>query len=315
MADCHKLFRKYLSDISLDSEKEKKMRTSRDKLRQRIRDWFKANQPEYKPFFFVQGSSKMKTAIKTKDNICDLDDGVYFFRTPDHKAETIQGWVRQAVDGYTSKAAEHRKKCIRTTFVGDYEIDHPVYYKDDDNDEYQIAIKGEGWRDDDPKGMISWFNDKKKTDARITNVVKYLKAWCDYKRNKMPSGLTMTILASNALDNIVLNDRDDISTRDILNEMKKTLDSYFECLVPVAPEDDLFGDYDSNRKNNFKTALNEFLTDANLALREENQLKASKLWQKHLGTRFPDGEDKKQESSSKGAVAAGAARSYPWCND
>ncbi|GAB2562160.1 cyclic GMP-AMP synthase DncV-like nucleotidyltransferase [Spirosoma aerophilum] len=314
MADCQNLFRTYLSKISIDSDKEKKMKISRDKLRDKIRDWFKENQPNYKPYFYVQGSTKMKSVIRTKDDICDLDDGVYFFQTPDHKPETLQDWVRQAVDGYTSKPAQHRKKCIRTIFAGDYEIDHPVYYKDADSDEYQIAIKGEGWRDDDPKGMISWFIKKKKQDARIVNAVMYLKTWCDFKRHKMPSGLTMTILASNALDKIVLNDRDDITLKDILNEIKKTLDAEFECTVPVEPGDDLFEDYDQARKDNFMTALKEFLDDADKALKEDNQLKASKLWQKHLGDRFPDGEDKKQDSVLKTTVAAGAARSNPWSN-
>ncbi|WP_461086685.1 CBASS cGAMP synthase [Spirosoma flavus] len=291
------------------------MKTSRDGLRDKIRSWFKKNQPDYKPWFYVQGSTKMKSVIRTKDDICDLDDGVYFFRTPDHEAETLQDWVCQAVDGYTSKPSQHRKKCIRTVFAGDYEIDHPVYYKDVDNDEYQIAIKGEGWRDDDPKGMIKWFIKKKKQDERIVNAVMYLKAWCDYKRHKMPSGLTMTILASNALDKIVLNDRDDITLKDILSEIKKTLDAKFECIVPVKPGDDLFADYDQARKDNFMKALKEFLDDSDKALREDNQLKSSKLWQKHLGDRFPDGEDKKQDSALKTTVAAGAARSNPWSND
>ena len=312
MADCQNLFRSYLTKISIDSEKEKRMKTSRDKLRDRIRDWFKKNQPDYKPWFYVQGSTKMKSVIRTKDDICDLDDGVYFFQTPKHVPETLQNWVHQAVDGYTSKPAQHRKKCIRTIFAGDYEIDHPVYYKDADTNEYQIAIKGDGWRDDDPKGMISWFIKKKKLDARIVNAIMYLKAWCDYKQHKMPSGLTMTILASNTLDKIVLNDRDDITLRDILNEVKKTLDTKFECIVPVKPGDNLFEDYDQAREDNFKTALKDFLDDADKALREDNQLKASKLWQKHLGVRFPDGEDKKIESALKTTIVIGAARSNPW---
>jgi len=82
----------------------------------------------------------MKTSIRTKDDICDLDDGVYFFRSPDVSATTLQTWIKNAVDEYTSEKPEHRSKCIRNIFANDYEIDIPVYYKIDDQ-EYQLAIK------------------------------------------------------------------------------------------------------------------------------------------------------------------------------
>jgi hypothetical protein len=313
MSDCHNLFQTYHEKILIDTDKKNKINTSKASLRARIRKWFKENQPEYTPKFYIQGSMKMKSAIKTKDDICDLDDGVYFFREPDVKATTLQGWVWDAVNGYTSTTPEHRKKCIRTIFSGDYEIDHPVYYKVDGK-EYQLAIKNEGWRDDDPKAMVDWFVNKKDKGGRLLRIVKYLKAWCDNKRNNMPSGLAMTILSSNTLDKIVLNARDDISLRDVLSEIKKILDTKFECLVPVTPKDNLFSDYNQVRKDNFLSALNSFLDDANKAIREDNQLKSSKLWQKHLGSRFPDGKDESDNSKSKSSIAAGAASSNPWVN-
>jgi hypothetical protein len=131
----------------------------------------------------------------------------------------------------------------------------------------------------------------------------------------MPSGLAMTILSSNALGKIVLNERDDISLRDILSEIKKTLDINFECLVPVTPKDNLFSDYTQTRKDNFLNALNSFLDDANKAIKEENQLNASKLWKNHLGDKFPKGEDKTDNSRVKSSIAAGAASSNPWVNE
>lgn len=146
----------------------------------------------------------------------------------------------------------------------------------------------------------------------MIKVIKELKAWCDHKRNKMPSGLAMTILAMNAKDKIVLNDRDDILLTDVLREIKKALAQKFECIVPVTPKDDLFADYDTTRKNNFLTNLDSFLVDAEAALKEANQLKASRLWQKHLGTRFPDGEDKNELTNSSAATTSGAALSRPW---
>lgn len=311
MANCHNLFGGFNTEISLTSNKKSKMTISKDGIRERIRKYFKENHSAYIPKFYIQGSYKMKTGIRTKDDICDLDDGVYFFRSPDVTATTLQNWIWDAVNGYTSTSPEHRKKCIRNIFSGDYEIDIPVYYKVS-GEEYQLAVKNNGWEDSDPKALIDWFNDKKDVNGKMIKVIKELKAWCDFKRHKMPSGLAMTVLALNAKKNIVLNDRDDILLTDILREMKKTLVLKFECVVPVTPKDNLFADYDTTRETNFLNNLDSFLSDAEAALKEQNHLKASRLWQKHLGDRFPDGEDKNEQSNSTAATTTGATLSNPW---
>ncbi len=313
MANCNNLFGKFHTDeLLLTGGKKERMSASKDALRRRIRKYFSDNHPEYEPKFFIQGSNKMKNSIRTKNDICDLDDGIYFFRKPDVTAATLQGWVWDAVNGYTDTTPEHRQKCIRSLFAGDYEIDHPVYYKID-GQEYKIAVKDDGFEDSDPKGVVDWFQKKKDKEGRLVRATMYLKAWCDNKRNKMPSGLAMTILASNAKDKIVLNERDDITLRDILKEIKKALDVKFECVVPAAPKDDLFANYDESRKNNFMDALKDFIDDADKALKEENQKTASKLWKRHLGDRFPEGKDEKEQSNSQSAYVAAAARtSNPW---
>jgi len=311
MANCTSLFGVYHGEICIPSTKKQRMITSKGKLRERIRKYFKENHPAYVPKFFIQGSAKMKNGIRTKDDICDLDDGIYFFRQPDVTATTLQTWVKEAVDGYTAAAPEHRKKCIRTMFVKDYEIDHPVYYKID-GQEYKLAIKNTGWEDSDPKAMIDWFNGKKDKNGQLVRITMFLKGWCDNRRHRMPNGLAMTILASNAKQKFYYNDRDDITLRDTLKEIKKALDIHFSCVVPVTPKDDLFADYDEARKRNFLDALREFIDDADTALKETNELKASRLWRKHLGDRFPLGDDKEESSARNKTLAAGAATSYPF---
>ena len=315
MANCHDLFKSYHEEICIESKKKSKMTASKDALRERIRKWFKDNSPDYEPKFYIQGSHKMKSGIRTKEDICDLDDGIYFFRQPDVTATTLQNWIWNAVNGYTTTTPEHRKKCIRSIFANDYEIDHPVYYKTEDQN-YKIAVKDQGFEDSDPKTMVKWFNDKKDKEGKLVRTVMFLKGWCDEIRNKMPSGLAMTILASNAKDKIVLNDRDDITLKDILQEIKKELDKDFKCLVPAVPNDDLFSSYDQTRKENFLDALEKFVEDAEKALKEENQLTASKLWRKHLGKRFPEGKDEKQQTNNGiiKAVSIGANTSKPWVN-
>lgn len=312
MANCQKQFDTFCAEISLTSGKKSRMTTSKNALRERIRQYFKENHPEYVPKFFIQGSYKMGSAIRTKDDICDLDDGIYFFRSPDVTATTLQGWVWDAVYGYTSTDPEHRKKCIRKLFVNDYEIDYPVYYKIDDH-EYMIAVKNEGWEESDPKAVVTWFNSEKDRNGLVVRIVKDLKAWCDYKRHRMPNGLAMTILAVNAKNKIVLNDREDITLRDILKEIRRALGQKFECIVPAVPNDDLFANYDESRKNNFLNNLDLFIADADEALKETNELKATKLWRKHLGDRFPLGEDKEEmRSAIVGAAAVGARTSFPY---
>lgn len=311
MANCNNLFEQFNTNISLTKSKKDKMNNSKDGLRERIRNYFKKNHPNYSPKFYIQGSYKMKTGIRTKDDICDLDDGVYFFREPDVTSTTLQTWVLNAANGYTSETPEHRKKCIRNVFSKDYEIDLPVYYKVDKK-EYQLAVKNNGFEDSDPKALVDWFNENKDSSGKLIKIVKYLKAWCDHKRNKMPNGLAMTILTINASKKITLNDRNDILLKDILKEIKKVLDIKFECLVPVTPKDDLFNDYDETRKNNFLNNLNNFIIDAEEALKEKNQLKSSRLWQKHLGNRFPDGENKDEETLGGTKVKEEARKSNPW---
>jgi len=244
MANCTSLFGVYHGEICIPSTKKQRMITSKGKLRERIRKYFKENHPAYVPKFFIQGSAKMKNGIRTKDDICDLDDGIYFFRQP--------------------------------------------------------------------KAMIDWFNGKKDKNGQLVRITMFLKGWCDNRRHRMPNGLAMTILASNAKQKFYYNDRDDITLRDTLKEIKKALDIHFSCVVPVTPKDDLFADYDEARKRNFLDALREFIDDADTALKETNELKASRLWRKHLGDRFPLGDDKEESSARNKTLAAGAATSYPF---
>lgn len=116
------------------------------------------------------------------------------------------------------------------------------------------------------------------------------------------------------MNNWQSDNRDDVALKFTLVEIEKTLKKKFECIVPATPNDDIFADYDETRKNNFLDNLSSFITDAKKAVDEEtNQLKASRLWQKHLGnTYFPDGEDKDAENVNAKSVAAVAGTSKPY---
>ncbi|WP_435416046.1 CBASS cGAMP synthase [Polaribacter aestuariivivens] len=289
MANCNKLFLDYDSNLNIPKKKKDKLKDSKEVLRERIRKYFKDNHPEYKPEFYIQGSYKMGTTILTKDNECDLDDGVYFRREVDITATTLQKWVKDALDGATNSPVQHRSKCLRVIYQGDYHIDFPVYIFPKDADAPSLAVKNNGFEESDPKEVVLWYEAEKTKNSQLNRLVKYLKGWGDHKRNKMPSGLAMTILAT---ENIQINDRDDVALKDTLVKIEEKLNDNFECIVPATPGDDLFESYEDSRKNNFLNNLSDFIKDAKSALdNEPNQLKASKLWRKHLGQNFPFGED------------------------
>ncbi len=313
MANCDNLFKEFNDNLKVPNSKMERLMKSRDNIRNRITKKFEEDHPDYKPKFYIQGSYKTNTMIRTKDDTCDLDDGVHFKSNPDNvTGTTLQGWVKEAVTGITDATPSHRKKCITVDYAADYNIDLPVLLFDKDADEHpKLAVKDGDWQEDDPKEFVEYFNDKKDDKGQLVRLVKYLKAWCDYKRDKMPSGLAMTALT---MESYLPNDRDDIALKFLLIEIEKKVKSKFQCLVPTTPKDDIFESYSDTRKNNFLTHLSDFVADARKAVDEEkNQLQASKLWQKHLGKlRFPEGKDEVEKAAAAVSLAGVIGSSRPY---
>lgn len=310
MANLDNLFREFNAELCITATKKSKMISSKDHLRNKIKDHFKENHPSYTPKFYIQGSYKLKTSIRTKDDTCDLDDGIYFNSNPDNvTGTTLQKWVKEAVEGTTDATPIHKRKCIRVDYKAGYNIDLPVLVFDEEKEEHPLlAVKSDDFQIDDPKEFVDYFQENK-TDQMI-RIIKYLKSWCDHKRNEMPCGLAMTVLA---LDNYQPNQRDDISLKYTLIEIEKSLKQRFKCQMPTTPYDDLFADYSETKKKNFLENLSAFIEDVQKAIDESNQLKASKLWRKHLGDRFPLGDDKDDESSSNFTRVAATSRPYFQC--
>ena len=108
MANLDSNFQEFFGELQITDTKRQKMITSHNNLRQKIKNHFKANHPEYKPSFYIQGSYKMGTTIRTKEDECDLDDGCYFIPKPNVAAKTLQGWVKEAVEGTTDATPIHK---------------------------------------------------------------------------------------------------------------------------------------------------------------------------------------------------------------
>lgn len=307
MANLSYLFRQFNDELTVSESKKSKMINSREHLREKIRKSFEQNHKGYSPKFYIQGSYKLKTLIRTKDDTCDLDDGVYFGSNPDNvTGTTLQRWVKEAVEGTTDATPTHKRKCIRVDYKAGYNIDLPVMVFDENTDNHPLlAVKNSDFQVDDPKEFVDYFKDNK-TDQMV-RIIKYLKAWCDHKRAEMPCGLAMTVLSLKYFQG---NDRDDVALKYILIEIEKQLKKNFRCLMPTTPKDNLFEDYSETKKKNFMDNLSSFIEDAKKAIEESNHLKASKLWRKHLGERFPLGEDKSDENSKSLIKAIGTSKPY-----
>lgn len=300
MSNCSNLFHDFNQDLKITKTKNENLMKSKNNIREKIKANFKKSHPDYVPTFFIQGSRKIGTMIRTKDDTCDLDDGIYFQREVGVTGTTLQNWVLEAVQDIAGADPTHKSKCIRVNYAGDYHIDLPIYYFPVDEDHPQLAVKNSDLEESDPREFIEWYNENK--CDQLTRDIKYLKAWGDNVRNKMPSGLAFTVLAEK---NYVEDDRDDISFYETLKAIRDDLSVEFKCVMPTTPYDDLFADYDQARIDNFFERLDALIEDARIAIYEEkNQLKASKKWKKHLGDRFPEGLDEDIEEKEKALLAA-----------
>jgi hypothetical protein len=290
MANCNKLFVDFSKVITPSLEEMQKMKTSRKALEKKIVDKIK-DKLGVTPLFYTQGSGakRMKTIIIKEDGTYDADRGIYLPAKPDVSAKTVQTYVYDAVKDHTDGGAEHRKKCIRVYYKGAYNIDFPVYYQVDGETYSYLAIKTDGWIKDDPEQMIIWLENYKDDAGQFVRVIKYLKAWASKCPFKTPSGIALAVWAAHNFS--AEKDRDDKCLLKVLKAIKASFWWTISCPSPVEPFDDLISKLDDDQKEKFKSALGDFIADAEKAVEETNQLKASKYWRKHLGNRFPEGLD------------------------
>lgn len=303
MADNHEQFIEFNNNVKLDDNKKNELKRNRDALRKKIRKYFDdKKENEVKPKFSAQGSFMMHTIVnpipseETDDdgNVkklypYDLDDGVYFIdNLNNRKAQsTYHNWIYDAVKDHTSKGAIKKNTCVRVLYADGHDIDLPIYFKEIKTGEEksipQLAHKSGGYIDSDPREFYKWFNNE--SNDQLKRIVRYLKAWRD-KQNKsystkLPSGLVLTILATNDYSE---NDRDDIAFRDTLRKIKATIDANYECKRPTTKKDeDLLEKYS---ESHFKERLSKLIDAGNKAIAESNSKEGCKKWQKQMGDRF-----------------------------
>lgn len=338
MANNHDQFIAFNDTVRLTSTKETTLTDNRKALRNVIRKYFDDNKPnEIKPKFGSQGSFVMKTIVNpipqwsNEDNKdlhkYDVDDGVYFIGNETHSqrygVSTYHEWIYDAVKDHTTKGAVKKNTCVRVLYADGHHIDLPIYYKRKDivNSIPELAHKGKGWTDSDPKAFADWFNGKVDSKQQLRRIVRYLKAWSDYRHTqsdtKMPSGFMLTILAA---ENISYNDKDDVAMKETLEKIQKKIDpafgGRFECWRPTTPKNEnLFAEFSDTRRDYFLSQLKSFVTSAQQAIAGTNPKESCMKWQKHFGNRFScataKNEDEKAEANtySEPAIIKNNARS------
>ncbi|AFY40932.1 cyclic GMP-AMP synthase DncV-like nucleotidyltransferase [Nostoc sp. PCC 7107] len=288
MADCHKLFLEFNTFIALNSKRKEGLRVSRNAVRDKIRRYFQDKQNGFVPKFHGQGSFMMNTIIEPLDGEFDIDDGIYFKveTQPVKSVSTFHQWIWEAVNGQTKQEPIDKQTCVRIVYTRQYHIDLPIYYVIEGQTPY-LAHKAKGWIQSDPREFIKWFNKKADNEGQLKRIVRYLKAWSDYRKGDLPSGLIFSILAAN---NIVFDERDDVAFYQTLLNIKRNLEWNFVCYRPTTPAyENLLEDYSKTKKNYFLGQLSSFIESAKTALDDNtSQRDACKAWQRHFGKdRFP----------------------------
>lgn len=315
MATLHKYYTEFNTKIKLNNDTKEGLLKSKRSIEDKIKKYFGEEKPkELQPIFAGQGSFEMNTTVNPipvydKENEkklykYDLDDGVYFIERENENnmksINTWHSWVYEAVDGHTNTSTNTKSTCVRVNFADGHHIDLPIYYLNNINT--SLAHKSKGWIKSNPTEFTEWFNKKAKDNQQLRKIVRFLKAWKNFREIKnsnlkFPSGFSLTILA---VKNYIADDGYDISFLETIKSIQNSLNIKFECKRPTTPEnEDVFEYFSVKRKNDFLNALDNLIKDLENAKNEENYKKATEYVQKHFGDRFPIGKDKDENINNK----------------
>lgn len=300
MVNLNDLFIQFDSNISLSSSRKGDLMRGRDALRNKIASNF-IEQKMQRPKFCGQGSYSMKTTIKSlPGSEYDLDDGVYLQGYDGQQmsqwptTNQVHSWVKNAVTNHTASDTVDKYTCVRVIYAGDYHIDLPIYIMN--NNIAYLAHKNQGWTESDPKAFSNWFlSEIKRSDEQVRRMVKYLKAWKDYKGIDL-NGISITVLiAENAY---AYDARDELALLGTVTNIVNNLKSSFSCYKPVNPYENLLANYDSNAAQRVVESLVSLKNNIEKANNMSNEMAASDLLKNCFGDRFPTGSDDKPTSEA-----------------
>lgn len=289
-SNCNELLQRFNKLIDIPQEKVNNLMSAHETIRNKIRTYFYNSTNLPVPDFFIQGSYKMKTIVENRNMKCDVDLGVIFPEDPRIKFETLQQHIKNALWNHTIKGVIIKKTCVRLTYVRDFHIDLPIYFKGRNGIVY-YGSRSNQWQQSDPKKFVLWFNKKTSSRPQLLRIIRYLKAWADYTRTKkniiFPSGLALTIWA---IDHYEYSSRDDLSLfytcSRIIKYLNDNFQSQWEAKMPVAPFDNVLNRLSGSHKSAFYEELKGTVSLMVDAVSAQNQDKARLKWNKIFGNRF-----------------------------
>ena len=282
-------FREFDKAIKLYETKKEQILKSREAVRNKIREYFRNTLRVNQPKFKIQGSFTLNTALTPiNDNEVDIDDGLYLMHinTEDHSQwpapHKVHKDIMEALKNHTQSGCEDKTSCVRVIYKNDYHIDIPVYILDSDNHAWLGNKKTNEWELSDSKDFKEWFFYNRK-DEQTTRLVRYLKAWRDYKSYDF-SSIELTIL-------VVLFHCQDV---DDLTSLKYTVEKIYKYLFrtplirkPVSPWEDLWSEKSENKKQELVYQFKKLKEDLDNAYLNVSEDRASTLLQAIFGERFP----------------------------
>jgi hypothetical protein len=288
-SDCSEEFIAFVASISLNKTKKQQLRRARGALQKKIKDHFISKPGMTTPLFYIQGSVKHGTVIRNQDDICDVDVGVYFQGKPTITPASIQSNILKAVENHTSEKASKRQKCVRVYYASLFHIDLPIYYLEPKTSKYYLGV-GKDWLPSDPKEFTDWCKSQI-GNSQKRRLIMYFKAWANVvkkkKRQRMPSGLAFTIWVNTFF---CKDDREDLAfiktAYSLLQYLQKTKEKNWECLMPVAPYDNVLEKLSIEQRLNFQDALENLVVTSVTIFNSDSKDRCLEEWKHFLGKWF-----------------------------
>ncbi len=291
-SNCHELLQQFNDEISIHHEKVTNLKRAYEAIKSKVRNYFQSRTNLPIPDFFIQGSYKMKTLVENRNTKSDVDLAVIFPCEPRVRLETLQNHIKNALWNHTTKGIVMKERCVRLTYVKDFHIDLPIYYKDEDGQIY-FGSKGDLWEPSDPKAFVEWFKFNTMGKPQLVRLIRYLKAWADHTKiksgKKFPSGLVLTLWTIKYYQHA---NRDDVALFKTSTAILKYLNDNFKfqwsAKMPVVPKDNTLSRLTNSQKSGF---YGEFKTAVSImagAVSSERQSSAISKWKRVFGGRFND---------------------------
>ena len=78
--------------------------------------------------------------------------------------------------------------CIRVQYADGHHIDLAIYFLLTTDDKTMLAHRDEPWHESNPDEIIDWFSDECNDKTKMRELVRFMKAWCEYKRRDQNNG-------------------------------------------------------------------------------------------------------------------------------